>query len=109
QALQLASQLLFSQGITNPTPEQIRVALMGGTVASGFGTNVQLQGVLQSRGSSPASPTFTTTNPTFTTTNPAFSSATPGFPAPTGAFPGTATGASVGSSAPNGPPSPAAQ
>jgi hypothetical protein len=123
QTLQLASQLLVSQGITNPTPEQIRAALLGGTVPTPFGTNVLLRGVLEGRGS-PASPTFTTTNPTFTTSNPSLSgsnpaftsatpgitpSSTPGFASPAGAFPGTATGSSVGSSTPNGPPSPAAQ
>src|SRR4051812_41638103 len=137
QTLQLASQLLVSQGITNPTPEQIRAALLGGTVPTPFGTNVLLRGVLEGRGS-PASPTFTTANPTFTTSNPTFTganptftttnpslsgtnpaftsatpgitpSATPGFASPPGAFPGTATGSSSGASAPNGPPSPAAQ
>jgi hypothetical protein len=123
QTLQLANQLLVSQGITNPTPDQIRAALLGGRVATPFGSNVQLRGVLEGRGS-PASPTFTTVNPTFTTSNPTFAttnpaftsatpgitpSATPGFASPAGAFPGTATGSSTGASAPNGPPSPAAQ
>ena len=97
QTLQLANQLLVSQGITNPTPEQIRAALIGGTVATAFGTNVQLRGVLEGR-ASPASPTFTTTNPTFTTSNPTFTCANPAF-----------TGSSTGASGPNGPPSPAAQ
>ena len=98
QTLQLANQLLVSQGITNPTPEQIRSALVGGTVATAFGTNVQLRGVLEGR-VSPASPTFTTTNPTFTTSTPTFTGANPAF-----------TGnSSTGASAPNGPPSPAAQ
>ncbi|HEY6822505.1 MAG TPA: hypothetical protein VI321_10845, partial [Burkholderiales bacterium] len=126
QTLQLASQLLVSQGITNPTPEQIRAALLGGTVATPFGTNVRIRGVLEGRGS-PASPTFTTSNPTFTTSNPTFTgtnptfttsnpsltgtnpafisgtpgiapSATPGFATAPGAFPGTATGSATGSS-----------
>ena len=98
QTLQLANQLLVSQGITNPTPEQIRAALVGGQVATAFGTKVQLRGVLEGR-ASPASPTFTTTNPTFTTSNPTLTGANPAF-----------TGrSSTGASAPNGPPSPAAQ
>ena len=99
QALQSASQLLFSQGITNPTPDQIRAALVGGTVVSGLGGNVQLRGVLQGRGTSPASPTFTTTNPTFTTTNPTLVTTNP-------TIPNSSTGAST---PPNGSPSPAAQ
>ena len=123
QTMQLASQLLFAQGITNPTPDQIRAALLGGPIVTGLGSTVQLRGVLEGRGSvaSPTftttnptftsstptftgpNPTFTTSNPTFTTTNPTFSSGTPGFPQ-----------ASVGASSPpattpNGAPSPAAQ
>jgi len=49
QALQLASALLAQLGILNPTPEQIRVALVGGTLAAVNGTNVPVQGVLQGR------------------------------------------------------------
>jgi len=127
QTLQLASQLLVSQGITNPTPEQIRAALLGGTVTTPFGTNVLIRGVLEGRGS-PASPTFTTSNPTFTTSNPTFTGTNPTFtasnPSLTGtnpaftsgtpgitpsATPGFASGSSVGANAPNGGPSPAAQ
>lgn len=128
QTLLLANQLLLSQGITNPTPQQIQAALLGGPVATPFGTNVQLRGVLQGRGSSPASPTFTTTNPTFTTSNPTFTTTNPTFttanpsftsPSPTSGTPGITPSAtpgfaqpgisSVGASGPNGPPSPAAQ
>ena len=114
QSMQLASQLLFSQGITNPTPEQIRAALIGGTVANGAGSNVQLRGVLEGRGS-PASPTFTTTNPTFTTTNPTFTTTNPTFSSATPGFPQSSVGGSAAPAAgatpaaPNGPPSPAAQ
>ena len=96
QTLQLANQLLVSQGITNPTPDQIRAALLGGRVATPFGGNVQLRGVLEGR-ASPASPTFTTVNPTFTTSNPTFTTTNPSLTSSTGA------------SAPNGGPSPAAQ
>lgn len=49
QALGFAGQLLASQGIVNPTPEQIRAALVGGTVATPTGT-VSLRGVLEGRG-----------------------------------------------------------
>lgn len=46
QALQLASTLLAQQGILDPTPEQLRVALLGGNLGPAAG-NVALQGVLQ--------------------------------------------------------------
>ena len=49
QALQLASQSLASQGILSPTPEQIRAALVGGTLSLPGGNVVALQGVLQGR------------------------------------------------------------
>ncbi len=48
QALQLASVLLAQQGILEPTPEQLRVALLGGNLGPEAG-NVALQGVLQGR------------------------------------------------------------
>jgi len=47
QALQLAGTLLAQQGVLNPTADQLRVALFGGTL---FGTNgaiFPVQGVLQ--------------------------------------------------------------
>jgi len=47
-ALQLASQTLASVGITNPTPEQIRAALVGGAIQVSGG-NLTLQGALQNR------------------------------------------------------------
>lgn len=47
QALQLASVLLAQQGILNPTPDQIRVALLGGTLAGLNGASTPVQGVLQ--------------------------------------------------------------
>ena len=46
QALQLANLLLAQQGIVNPTAEQLRSALLGGTLGTANG-NVQLQGILQ--------------------------------------------------------------
>lgn len=44
EALQLASLLLAQQGILDPTPEQLRVALLGGNLGT-----VAIQGVLQGR------------------------------------------------------------
>ena len=49
QALQLAANALATQGILSPTPEQIRVALLGGTITTSGGNLVALQGVLQGR------------------------------------------------------------
>jgi hypothetical protein len=49
QALQLAATLLAQQGILNPTAEQLRVALFGGTLLATNGTRVPVQGVLQGR------------------------------------------------------------
>jgi hypothetical protein len=46
QALQLASLMLAQQGILDPTAEQLRAALLGGTLVTAAG-NIPLQGVLQ--------------------------------------------------------------
>lgn len=46
QTLQLAAELLVSQGIQDPTPEQLRAALIGGAVATPSGARVSLRGVL---------------------------------------------------------------
>jgi len=46
QALQLASVMLAQQGILDPTPEQLRAALLGGTLATAAGS-VPVQGILQ--------------------------------------------------------------
>ncbi len=46
QALQLASLMLAQQGILDPTAEQLRAALFGGTLATATG-GIALQGVLQ--------------------------------------------------------------
>jgi hypothetical protein len=48
QALQIAGQTLASVGITNPTPDQIRAALVGGAIQVAGG-NITLQGALQGR------------------------------------------------------------
>lgn len=47
QALQLAGTLLAQQGILNPTADQLRVALFGGTLVGSNGAAFPLQGVLQ--------------------------------------------------------------
>jgi hypothetical protein len=49
QALALANQSLALQGILSPTPEQIRTALLGGTLTASGGNLVAVQGVLQGR------------------------------------------------------------
>jgi hypothetical protein len=46
QALQLASLMLAQQGILDPTAEQLRAALLGGTIVTASGS-IPLQGVLQ--------------------------------------------------------------
>jgi hypothetical protein len=63
QALQLAGNLLAQQGIFNPTPEQVRVALLGGTLTTANGSVVGVQGVLQ------GTPRFTSDSPFFGTSN----------------------------------------
>ena len=47
-ALALAEASLKEQGITNPTPEQLKTALNGGTIKTSTGT-VKYEGVLQMR------------------------------------------------------------
>jgi hypothetical protein len=107
QMLQFAGQLLASQGIVNPTPEQTRAALLGGTVATPNG-NVALRGVLEGRGTvqTAVSNPGTSFSPTVNTSaSPVFgTSFSPTFPTP--GLPGSA---SAGGSDRNGPPSPAAQ
>ena len=48
RALDLARRQLSAAGISNPTPEQLRAAMIGGTVSTANG-NVNLQGVLRLR------------------------------------------------------------
>src|SRR5919108_573328 len=50
-ALALAKHSLAKHGIRNPTPEQIKAALNGGTITDSSGKRVQMQGVLQMRAS----------------------------------------------------------
>ena len=50
-ALNLAQATLAEQGIRNPSPEQIRAALNGGTVTNSRGDQVKLPGVLELRAS----------------------------------------------------------
>jgi hypothetical protein len=49
QSLSLAGQLLAQLGILNPTPEQLRAALIGGNVLLANGTSLALSGLLQAR------------------------------------------------------------
>jgi hypothetical protein len=49
QSLQLAAVLLAQQGILDPTADQLRAALFGGTLVNSAGRSVALQGVLQGR------------------------------------------------------------
>lgn len=46
RALSLARSELVAQGITQPTAEQLKAALMGGSVVAADGTTVQMKGVL---------------------------------------------------------------
>jgi hypothetical protein len=48
RAMTLATRQLSAAGITNPTPQQLQTALMGGTLTTASGT-VRMQGVLQLR------------------------------------------------------------
>lgn len=103
QALGFAGQLLASQGIVNPTPDQVRAALLGGTVAAPAGP-VALRGVLEGRGTvQTALSTFGTSfSPSVSTsTSQVFGTSFSPTVAP-GPLGATGTG-------PNGPPSIAAQ
>ncbi|HEU0290456.1 MAG TPA: hypothetical protein VFR39_06860 [Burkholderiales bacterium] len=48
-SLALAQEQLIRAGITQPTAEQLRASLVGGTVANNSGQTTELQGVLQMR------------------------------------------------------------
>jgi hypothetical protein len=78
QSLQLAAGLLAQQGIVNPTAEQLRVALFGGSLVTASGSTVPLQGVLQGRtrntsdsriAATSASPTVSTSSSSLTGTS----------------------------------------
>lgn len=63
QALQLAIGMLAQQGIVSPTPEQLRIALVGGTLVGASGASITLQGLLQPGvQNTSASPFFGTSN-----------------------------------------------
>jgi hypothetical protein len=99
-ALQFAGQLLASQGIVNPTPEQIRAALLGGTVTGPAGP-VALRGVLEGRGTAQTaiSGFGTSTSPAVNTSaSPILGTSASPTTVP-GASPSTGGGASTGSSA----------
>lgn len=49
ETLRLASDLLASQGIPDPTPDQVRAAIVGGTITAANGRSVLLRGVLEGR------------------------------------------------------------
>lgn len=49
QTLETAAKFLAQQGILNPTPQQLRAALLGGTVKTPSYGEVQLRGVLEGR------------------------------------------------------------
>lgn len=105
QALGFAGQLLASQGIVNPTPEQVRAVLLGGAVRTPAGT-IAVRGVLEGRGTAQtAISTFGTSfSPTVSTSaSPVFGTSF----SPTTLNP--AQPGATGAAGPNGPPSIAAQ
>jgi len=65
QALQLAGTLLAQQGVLNPTPDQLRAALFGGTIVGANGAVFPVQGVLQGqvRNTSSSSAGITSASP----------------------------------------------
>ena len=65
QTLQLAGTLLAQQGVLNPTADQLRVALFGGTLAGANGAAFPVQGVLQGqlRNTSSGTTGITSTSP----------------------------------------------
>jgi hypothetical protein len=104
QALQLAAAQLAQLGFLNPTAEQLRVALFGGTLPGAGGTSILVPGVLQAevRNTSDSRVLNTSASPsTVTSASPAtITSASPpagiaGAPAPSiGALPPFGTTAS---------------
>jgi hypothetical protein len=49
KAMALSSQQLATAGVAQPTAEQIKTSMMGGTITNDAGKSVELQGVLQMR------------------------------------------------------------
>ena len=71
QALQLAGTLLAQQGVLNPSADQLRVALFGGTLLGANGAAFAVQGVLQGQLPNTSSSTagITSTSPSTNTGN----------------------------------------
>ena len=71
QALQLAGTLLAQQGVLNPTPDQLRAALFGGTLVVANGAVFPVQGVLQGqvRNTSNSTVGVTSTSPSTNTSD----------------------------------------
>jgi hypothetical protein len=71
QALQLAGTLLAQQGVLNPTADQLRVALFGGTLVGANGAAFPIQGVLQGqlRNTSSSTAGITSASPLTNTSN----------------------------------------
>jgi hypothetical protein len=69
QSLQLAATVLAQQGILDPTADQLRAALFGGTLVTSTGRAVALQGVLQGqvRNTSDSPTVNTSASPSFHT------------------------------------------
>jgi hypothetical protein len=112
QAISLASQLLAAQGILAPTAEQMRVALLGGVLATANGT-VAIQGVLQGRGTVATSASGLTTSASTlfntsatplpsigTSFSPTFSTGTSGPASSTGGSTGASSNPSLGIAVP---------
>lgn len=83
QSLQLAAVLLAQQGILDPTADQLRAALFGGTLVTSTGRALPLQGVLQGRvrNTSDSAPPLTSASPAVNTSAspPVNTSASPAF------------------------------
>lgn len=106
QALQLAGTLLAQQGVLNPSADQLRVALFGGTLVGTNGTAVALQGVLQGqlRNTSAGAAGLTSASPLTNTSNSAIAGTSNSPFAGTSNSPvaGSPGGSSVGGTAPLG-------
>ena len=102
QTLQLAATLLAQQGIVNPTAEQLRAALFGGTVRTASGGSVAIQGVLQGRvtNTSDSSAVATSTSPNVNTS----ASPLPGASNPPPPAAGASTGGTIVAPRPAGVP-----
>jgi hypothetical protein len=71
QSLQLAAALLAQQGVLNPSAEQLRAALFGGSLVTATGATVLLQGVLQGRAASTSESRILNTSASPRATGPA--------------------------------------